>query len=382
VGWRLYAQRTVTGEWLDTNVQMRADFTWALGAANVANGVIPTALDQEDGPDGHPLWLERGTTLYAEEDNRLAWVGLCSWQRPTKAGRALEFHGLTKAYDLIGFDGVIREWQPDAFNLVGRLINNGEAQPDGNLGLTVVADGASPGYAGDEEPPAKPAVLKRRRGETAAAFQKRRDARQKALEAWEESYGDREPYVCAWWDAPYIGEEIAELATELPFDYYERHEWANRAALTRRSELVLTPHKGRRRLSLALVEGINLASVIDPQTNTDGYGNNVVMLGAGEGRKMARAAIGARDMRVRTTRYVEAKNVHNTKRLEARARAEFAKLAVGVTIDEAIMRGDLGGLELGDEVQIKSRIFTGWGRVQSVTRGTRGGNVTLGFSAA
>ena len=50
------------------------------------------------------------------------------------------------------------------------------------------------------------------------------------------------------------------------------------------------------------------------------------MLGAGEGRKMLRSAIGVQDDRVRTTRYGEAKHVRNLARLEG---TTFAVTAPG-----------------------------------------------------
>lgn len=381
MSWRFYAVRSTTGEVLHADVPMLADLTWELGGSGNVAGAIPAAFDVDKAVDGLPLWWERGTTLLAEEGEQLKWAGLCSWQRPTPAGREVEFKGITSALDLIGFTGRIREWQPDPFDLVQRLVDDAQEQPDGDVGLHVVTDGKAPTYAGDEEPPSeRPEKVSRRRGETVEHFAERQEDRAKLQEEWDKEYGDRRPYSLAWWEAPYVGEEIRELAREIPFDWTEQHRWTNRANVQARHELVLTPRRGRQRSDVALVEGINIGAVLDPTTDVDGYGNHLIYLGAGEGRKMRRAAIGRQDGRVRTTRYAQAKHVHNEERLRARARQRFGRMGVAQVLDQAVMRGSVTGIELGDEVRVESRLFTGWCRVYSVTRNSRSDATTLTFT--
>lgn len=378
--WRFYAQRQVTGDWLHTDVPLRAKITRQLNGSGLVEATIPAALDVERAEDGHPLWIERGTTLYAEEDNDLKWVGLCSYQQPGPTGRRLEFKGLTSVYDRIGYDGLIREWQPDPFDLVRRMVNNANDQPDGDVDLQVLEDGRAPTFAGDEQPPTeRPEKVKRRRGETVEAFADRQEERAKEQAQWDKAYGDRRQYLLAWWEHPYIGEELRDLAREIPFDWWETHEWADRSQLTRRSRLVLSPRKGATRHDTALVEGVNIGEALDPNTDVDHYGNHVVMLGAGEGSKMRRAGVGSRDLRVRTTRFWQAKHVHNDQRLRAMARERFSKMDVSVKLDEATVRGDLGGVELGDQVRVESTLFTGWCRVHSITADSGSSSLVLGF---
>lgn len=380
---RLYAQRTTTGEWLHTDVAARCDWTTQLNGFGHANLAIPRSLEAARASDGKPLWMERGTTLYVEEDQQLEWVGLCSFQRPTLAGHEVEFKGLSWAFDLIEFAGRIREWEPDPFDMVERLVDHAQHYADGDMGFHVVRDGRPPTYAGDEQPPSpRPEKVKRRRGETKDHFSERQEDRQKEQDRWDKDYGDREPYSVAWWEAPYVAEEIGELAREIPFDWYETHRWSDRPNLERRSDLVLTPRKGRPKSDLRIVEGVNLAAALDPRTDVDRYGNNIIMLGAGEGSKMRRAAIGRRDGRVRTTRYGEAKHQHNHARLRAMARDKFGRMGLTVRVDEATMRGKIGDLELGDSAQIDSSLFEGWARVFGVTRNNHDGNVTLSLTAS
>lgn len=379
--WRFYARRTVTGEWLHTNVGAAFELTTELNGSGFATGVIPAALDVEKAPDGRPLWWERGTTLYAELNGHLEWVGLCSFTRPTASGREVEFKGLTSAYDLIGFDGILREWEPDPFNMVRQLISNGKAQANGDVGLQIIEDGRAPTYAGDEQPPReRPEKVKRQRGESKEHFAEREEDRAKEQQQWDKDYGERRPYLVAWWEAPYIGEELRELAREIPFDWYEQHRWTDRDNLEARHDLVLTPRRGRERSDVRLVEGVNIGAPLDPSTDTGKYGNHVVMLGAGEGRKMRRAEVGAKDGRVRTTRYGEAKHVWGEQRLRAAAREKHSKMGVSVTLDEATLRGDLGGLDLGDSVEVESSLITGWCRVFGITRSTTTDTITLSFA--
>lgn len=381
MAWRLYARRTTTGEWLHTDVPAGLDLTWQLNAPGYAAGFIPKVLDVEKAADGKPLWLERGTTLFAEQDGILEWVGLCSWQRPTVAGRELEFKGLSSAFALIGFDGRIRRWQPNAFDMAEELIDNAQAQPDGDVGFTVVRDGRPGDYPGDEEPPSpRPDKVKRRKGESKEAFAARVKARTKAQAEWDKEYGDRRPYSVAWWEAPYVLEELNELAKEIPFDWYEQHRWSDRSLLEPQHELVLASRKGIVRSDVALLEGVNIAQVLDPNTDVDRYGNHYVMLGAGEGRKMRRAEVGKKDGRVRTTRFGEAKHVHSDARLKARARDRFDRMQFSVKLDQAVVRGELGGLGVGDQIRVESQLFAGWVRVHGITRSTRSGNVTLSFT--
>jgi len=383
VSWRLYAQRATAGSILHAGGPAELGPTGGGNGNGAAAGALPAALRQALGHDGRPLWLERGTILLAEEDEQLAWAGLCSFQRRTPAGREVEFQGITYALDLIGFEGRIREWEPDPYDLVTRLVAHAQAQPDGDVGLVVVREDTPATYAGDEKPPTeRPPNVKRRKGETKDAFDKRREARNKDQREWDNKYGDRRPYEVAWWEAPYVGDELRELADEIPFDWHVRHRWTSRANLERRSELVLSRRRGVRRDDVALVQGVNLASVIAPTTDLEGYGNRLVVLGAGEGSKMRRASVGARDSRIRTTRFLEAKHVRNQARLEARARDRFERMAVGVSLDQAELRGGTGGIEPGDELHIESDTFTGWGRVRSLTRSTAGGNVRLTFTEA
>lgn len=383
MAWQLYAQRTVTGEWLHTDVPMSLSMTWALSDPGRASGVVPAALDAA-AADGEPMWLERGTTLIAEnlaDPDAPLWCGLCSYSRPTAAGREIEFTGLSSGFDRMAFLGEIRQWQPDPYDVVRTLVKDGQSQPNGDLGFHVVEDGVAPTYAGDEAPPPRPSKPKRRRGESHEHYDDRILSWQIAVDDWQRLYQDREPYHLAYWDGTYIGEELRGLADEIGFEWYERHRWADRDQLARRSDLVLTSRKRTRNHTEALIEGVNIGEVLDPRTSLDGYANHVIALGAGEGRAMRTAQVGRRDMRIRTTMFLDAKNVSNRKRLQSLAANARRRAVATVTLDGATAR-NLGSLTLGEEIEVRSRVFTGWCRVSELTRSTTTEDVTLKFEPA
>lgn len=381
MSWRLYARRTTTGLWLDTDVQMVADLTDGINGTSEATARIPYALNRP-ASDGAPKWLERGTTLYAEQDGALKWVGLCDYAQPNNGGYLeLGFSGLTSAYDLIWFDGRIRVWEPNPYAVVEALIENAHAQPDGDVGMVVVRDGLPVRMAGDTKPgedrPVKPP---RRDGETREHYDDRLLAWEEAVDEWERRYGKLEPYALAWWEQQYVGDEIAELAEEIPFVYYERHGWTNKANLTARHELVLSAEYGERRQDVSLVEGVNMTDPAEPETDTDVYGNHVVVLGSGEGSAMARGESGVRDLRIRTTRFAELKTVKQQQRLIARADLLRKRAVTSSALEAATVTGKAAAtLRLGDEVPVTSRHFTGWCRISAITRSTDRTAVNLEF---
>lgn len=381
MGWRLYARRTTTGLWLDTDVQMSADLVDGINGTSEASASIPYALDRP-ASDGAPKWLERGTTLYAEQDGQLKWVGLCDYAQPGSDGKLeLGFAGLSSAYDLIWFNGRIRLWEPNPYAVVESLLANAHAQPDGNIGMTVVRDGLPIRSAGDAKPgydrPKKPP---RRAGESREDYDDRLLKWESAVDEWERRFGKLEPYSLGWWEQQYVGDEIRELAEEIPFVFYERHAWTNKAALTAKHDLILSAEYGERRQDVALVEGNNLTEAAKPETNTDVYGNHVIVLGAGEGSGMARGEFGQRDLRIRTTRFSDLKTVKSQQRLIARAKLLHSRATTSVALDTVVVTGRAAAtIRLGDEVPVTSRHFTGWCRVSAIGRSTTSSAVTLEF---
>ena len=379
--WRFYAQRTTTGTWLHGDLPAAAEVTVELNGTGSANLTIPESLFDAVAVDGRPLFLERGTTIYAEQgESDLPFVGLVDRVRRTGAGPVVSVLGLSSVWDRIVYDGRFRQWEPHTKTLVEHLIENAAQQRHGDVGFHVVTENLGDGFAGDRQPPEpRPGKSKRRKHETRAQWRTRRTAHNKALTAWDKKYGDRQPYSLAWWEAQVIGDELRDLAGEVPFEFYERHAWTDRDRQEIRHELVLTSRRGVRRPELALIEDVNLASVVEPETDLDRYGNHLLALGAGEGKKMRRAELAREDGRVRTTRVIQHKHQHQQRRLNGTARRRFAHMRRANGLESAQVRGDLDGLNPGDEVPVQSSTFNGRARVGSITRRPATDSVDLTF---
>jgi hypothetical protein len=181
-------------------------------------------------------------------------------------------------------------------------------------------------------------------------------------DAWNDDYGDREPYKLLWWDQPDCGQELERLATETPFDWREKHTWtdATKSAVTHRLQLGY-PTIGVRKTDKVFTPGVDLVFV--PQVHRGGhdFANTVVAIGAGEGRKTKRNSDNVLDDRLRRTATLWAKDVKRVKRLGRLATHERKRLSLGHEVAEVAVwdtTGDLTSYRLGDEVEID--MTDGW----------------------
>lgn len=376
---RVRLRRTLSGEWLHQDVPIALDLTTGLNGTNTAKGTIPAAFDVP-AADGHPMWLERGTTVYVDDDNGdLEWAGLCSYSSPARSSREVEFGGVMSLYDLIPYTQIVSAWEPSIADVLHHLLNVAHADVHGTLEALLADEGLPAGFLGDEQPPdTRPVKPARDPGETRDDYQTRVFAWQEAVDDWEALYGGREPYQLSWWDHRYIGDEFRSLATGMGFDIVERHEWT--APLAPQHDLVVAALAGTLRPTLALVQGANLIGDLVPATNDGIYGNDMWVLGAGEGAAMQLGRAVAIDERVRTTRFFQAKGTETLSQLDALAHQKLTLGAASATIRSAKAReGTLPGLRPGDWLPIESDLFTGTARVSEISKSTAGGPIALTF---
>src|SRR4249919_1336731 len=95
--WRYFTQRAGNGLWLDTNTQLSdVSLSWILSGPGNGQALIPAGLNATPtASDGRNTWGKFDTMLYAEEDEKLGWVGICTSATPDDAGLHLEFIGTT-----------------------------------------------------------------------------------------------------------------------------------------------------------------------------------------------------------------------------------------------------------------------------------------------
>lgn len=393
MGWRYYAQRPVSGLWLDNNVQLaEVELDWALSAPNYGTAMIPNGLDRFPiAEDAKYTWGRYNTLLYAEEDGELQWVGVCTSANPDKAGLHLEFVGFSGLLQRIPYTDLYRRWQTDVFDVIRHLLAHARAKPD-TLDIIATPNRANI-HVGDPEPPRKPNRPTRRKGETKKEFEESKRYKEwvKKQEAWDKKYKDRQRYEVLKWEAPYIGEEIDQLAKDTGFDYREEVRWLT-SGKKAELKLILDLTLGTRRTDIQFVEGVNLAKALDPKDGGDTFANRVIGLGAGEGQTMRRVNVGGSDGRLYQAVYAQYKNLKNVDRLRARSLADLKVLKSTTpeidTVDiwDTPGMADVKSLNVGDEVPVISGNLTppvqAWGRISRITRRPGSNIVTIDLERA
>ena len=278
--------------------------------------------------DGSPLFVPWSTVLYAEKDGVIRQGGILT--EPTDDGPTL---GL----DFIGHSGYPNgqpytgddQWvQVDPLSLVRHIWWHLQQKKGANLGV-VVDETTSPVRVGKAVP----------EGETAA----RADG----------------PYILGWWETHDLGKTVDDLATETPFDYLLSHAWDG-DTVAHRLQLGY-PTIGRRRDDLRFVVGENI--FVQPTITYDGedYADEVLMLGAGEGRKMIRALSPQRPNtgRLRRTAVMEDKTLTSQDAADRAALDELSYRLGSADIQSVTLGPEAPtGYTVGDEILITTK--KGW----------------------
>lgn len=318
MAWRYIAQRATTGEFLDYDVPIaRDELSWALSGAGAMKGTLAPDVGALRAADGGLLLDEWGTLLYAEAAGQIRWGGVVvrsAFDGPKWTVEAVGMATYPKGLPYLGeyvSEGV------DPFAVVRELWEHVQSQPDGNLGM-VVDDTTSPVQVGSKA----------------------------------------ERYAVVWWEATDCGSEIDNLAKETPFDYAEDHYWSG-DTIAHRLRLGY-PRLGRRRDDLTFEQGVNVTSVVAPARDGDEFANELVGLGAGEGRKVLLRRIPERDGRLRRAAVYSDKLVNTTDRMDALCRAELAVRRNVAEIPSVEVvdhpHAPIGSWALGDDVLIRARI--------------------------
>lgn len=391
--WRYYTQRASTGRWLDTNTQIEeVGLDWMLSGPAGGQAYVPSGLATNPvAEDGRLTWGKWDSILYAEEDAKLAWAGICVAANPDSKGLKLEFTGPTGWLQGVPFGGHIAVWKTNAFDVARALIAHSRTYP--NALQFDTGSNLSAFTVGDPQPPNRPKEPARRKGETKAEWQSsdRYDKWQIAAQNWDDKYGDRKRWEIAWWESPYVGEEFSSLAKEVGFDYQERVRWADRSALRPQFHIDLSDEIRRRRDDIKLVDGMNLAKALEAKDNDDIYANRVIGLGAGEGRDMLKTEVGGDDGRLYQAEYVQYKTVNNLARLRGLVQADHKKYSnLDPEVDNVVAwdvpgYASLSGLRCGDEVEVISQntnppIAT-WRRVVEISRNPVESIVQIGLES-
>lgn len=363
-GWRYMATR-LNGDGTETMLDLdlpleEVSIDDVLSGDQALNGKIEPAYTRLIAPDGVPILREWGTAVYAEKDGEIKYGGILvasAMDGPTWELETVGYTGYWRdmPYTGSGFKGI----RVDPIDCAREIINHVQAQPGGNLGLTV-ADTLSGKSIGTE--------LEQVEFDT-----------QEGPVSFEAG-----PYKLNWYSNHDLGGDIDTLALETPFDYHERHYWDGE---TIRHHLDIGyPAIGRRREDLRFVFGENVFEV--PTIDRDGeqYASGTMVLGAGDGPSMIHEI---REMptrptgRLRRIAVVSDPSIRRNDVAISRADAENQWRARIDDISSILVQdhknAQIGAASVGDEILLEGRTdwttYEMWVRILSISYEPANGGV-------
>lgn len=353
--WRYIAER-VNGD--GTATQIHGDvpladvsITKTLSGPDRITGVIKGKQPSLIGRDGQSLLQQWSTAFYAVDDSDAIRAG------GILAAPAVR--GQDHDIDCIGFAGYPQgmpyndSWygvQVDPLDVVRRIWDHLQTQRRGNIGVEVDAT-TSPIRIGDE------------------------------LEVVSFTTGLGEgvsfeagPVKLNWWTDTDLGKTIDDLARDTPFDYWEEHFFDAAGKIRHRLRLAY-PGRGRRRTDLRFVVGENVSTVPDLVPYADEYANEVIALGAGEGRDMIHTTLPGDDGRIRRVAVVTDKTAKSNKAIADFARSELVVRQGLLEVEEIAVwqhpNAPVGSWDEGDEINIRGDLPWGeldiWRRIVATT---------------
>lgn len=183
------------------------------------------------------------------------------------------------------------------------------------------------------------------------------------------TYQEAEYYEIAWWNGIDIGREIDNLAKQTPFDFAEVPRWADDRAKVIQHIAIGYPRLGTKRLDLRFAEDENLLAAVVLRESPAFYASQVIIRGAGEGRKAIRAQAGVPNPnRVRRVTSVTDQTITSNTRAQDVAAEELRRRLAALTISEISIDGThpnapVGSFTLGDDILVQA-LLPYFGEVQ------------------
>lgn len=300
----------------------------SLSAPSSMSGTISNEVKRLKRDDGS-LILEPGRTLLIAEASGVI-KGMGIYQKPRFEGAnwsmsAIGLPGYAIGMPYVGETSFTFE---DPLNIFRHIWDNIQSQPHGNLGITIddLLSGQKVGTVTEDV-----------EFQTGAGTNVNFEAGPRKLN---------------WYSTFDLGGEIDKYAKATPFDWLERNYWDGDQP---HCHIHLGfPQIGVERGHPRLELGVNLAAI--PSVTNAEYFNEVVVLGAGEGRDRIRGYAGVNDGRLRKVKIVDQKSIDKLADANALAAATLASLRGEFVIDtvEVWDHPDmpLESFELGNEYPI------------------------------
>lgn len=340
--WRYFAT-TLNGDgtetFLDTELPLsNVSITRTLSGVDSISAELAVEVAHLKDDDGNPVFREWSTALYAEKDGVLRAGGILQTMNVDNGNVSIVAEGFVGYLSRMPHEGDVSFIDTDPLVLARYLWEYTQAFDGGNIPV-VLDNTVSPVRVGTEE-------------------------REVTIETEDETVTFQAgPVRYNFWTTQDLGREFESLAQETPFDYREHHEWIG-DTIRHRIELGY-PTLGAQRSDLRFTYGENIVVPLGMAFNGDDYASEVVVLGAGEGRKMIRqrAALNA-PSRLRRVTVVEAKEAQSDFQARAIARAELAYRGGDAEISVIVVRDHLnapiGSFQPGDSILVQNH-GGGWG---------------------
>lgn len=344
--WRYVAQRLsgagrANDTFLDVDLPLSGvEIEDVLTGINALSGTISPEIMRLRGPDGESLIQEWGTAIFAECDGDIRGGGIVSSVSPNGPSLGIECVGYTGYLTDLPYVDSTFFVETDPMDIFRHVWDNVQSKRGGNLGFEI---------GGTKSPITVGTELEQVEFDT-----------QSGPLSFESG-----PYKLAWYQTHDLSENASELATNTPFDWRERHYWAGEEI---RHVLELGyPTLGRRRDDLRFALGENVFVAPDITVNGEEYADEMLVLGAGEGRKMKRGSARRNVNRLRRVGVVSDPALRSESSCNKRAEKELAWRQALETVTSLEVfdhpSAPVGSVEVGDEIFLS--IEDGWGEVDA-----------------
>lgn len=328
--WRYIASR-LNGDGTETFLDKEVPLS-KVSVQNVLNGhggldaQITPEIATLQGSDGLPLFTPWSTAIYAEASGMIRGGGILTSD---------PINGPTLSVDCVGFSGYL-QGQPwmgeDKFDVadpleVARYIwETVQKKAPFNLGLIP-------------------------KGDTQSSKVRMSDM----------VSGSKEKYLLAPWQTTDLDKEFTTMADWGGFEWATKHRWSGERII---HELEYGyPRLGRRRTDLRFMAGENIPEDIAVTIDGENYASHVMVLGAGQGRKMIRAYDDRKTNRLGRWAIVSDKNVNKDRIAQDRVAAELKARTGELDLTELEVwdhpNAPIGSYGPGDEIYVTSG--PGWG---------------------
>jgi hypothetical protein len=397
---RMHLQNLLTGAWLHRDVQgiTSPSITWALNAPDQFTcTVAPPRPDLLDAT-GNPVAQEWRDACYLEENDEIKFGGILTSSTFNGPQWQMSFAGFMGYPAGIPYEGAdYVKTRIDALDVIRDLWSWLQSRPQSNIGLqpdttdsgtllgAVVPTGAKTGLKGDAK--AGSTVLKVRDAQpfnpkmrvsiaggsahtvkststTASTITLTTPTANPHYDgATVAQVVDPTPYALYWYNSTDIGAEIGNIQTETVFDMWETHTWvdATRTAVRHRLHFGV-PRAGKRQAGLRFAEGENVVTAVQGTRDGSNFANEVVGLGAGQGKAQIRAQVAQVDGHLRRVTVYTDQSITTPARMQSRAqRILTSRLAIDTPGSVVVINhpnAPFGSFVPGDDIYVQW--VTGW----------------------